>query len=102
MPSKRLRITDDERAKRFRELAREAETSNDPGVFDRAFAAVVKSADKTKKPNAHWSGGKLVPSFAGGVDDVVAGLGVENAERAARALRGIDGKRLSYSQPAIQ
>jgi hypothetical protein len=29
-----------------------------------------------------------------------SGLGVEDTERAARALRGIEGKRLTYNQPA--
>jgi transposase-like protein len=31
-----------------------------------------------------------------------SGLGVEDGERAAKALRGIEGKRLTYNQPAIQ
>ena len=30
-----------------------------------------------------------------------SGLGVEDDERAAKALKGIEGKRLTYDQPAI-
>jgi hypothetical protein len=42
MPAKKSQITDAERAKRIRETAREAETSNDPKDFERAFGKVVK------------------------------------------------------------
>jgi hypothetical protein len=45
-------LTDAERKKRIRETAREAETSNDPAEFERAFVAVAKGAQKPKKPEA--------------------------------------------------
>ena len=41
MPAKKTTITDEERAKRIRETARKAETSNDPKDFDRAFEKIV-------------------------------------------------------------
>jgi hypothetical protein len=51
MPAKKNQITDAERAKRIRETALEAETSNDPADFERAFSGVVKAApEKTGKP----------------------------------------------------
>jgi hypothetical protein len=46
MPAKKTTLTDAERAKRMRALAREAETDNDPASFDRAFDKVVKPAVK--------------------------------------------------------
>ena len=45
MPAKRAQLTDAERAKRIRETAREAETSNDPRDFERAFGKVAKPRD---------------------------------------------------------
>ena len=42
MPSKKKQITDEERAKRIEEAARELGTSNDPASFDCAFEKVVK------------------------------------------------------------
>ena len=48
MPAKKASPTDAERAKRIREAAREAETSNDPADFERAFAVVAR-ASKPKK-----------------------------------------------------
>lgn len=48
MPAKKYQISDAERSKRIREIARELETSNDPTDFDRAFAAVAKGAQKPK------------------------------------------------------
>ncbi len=60
MPAKQNQITDEERAKRIREAARELETSDDPKDFDRAFDRVAKpnpdgalrepQNPKTKKP----------------------------------------------------
>jgi hypothetical protein len=48
MPAKKTTLTDAERAKRMRALAREAETDNDPASFDRAFDKVVKPAPVAK------------------------------------------------------
>jgi hypothetical protein len=45
MPAKKSRITDEERAKRIAEAARELGTDNDPASFDRAFAKVVKRSE---------------------------------------------------------
>jgi hypothetical protein len=45
------KLTEAERAKRIREAARKAETSNDPADFERAFA-VVSRAPKPKKQKA--------------------------------------------------
>jgi hypothetical protein len=42
MPAKKTSLNDAERAKRIREAAREHETDNDPGSFERAFARVAK------------------------------------------------------------
>jgi hypothetical protein len=46
--------SDAERAKRIRELAREAETSSDPKEFERVLGKVVSSSensDKSKRPD---------------------------------------------------
>jgi hypothetical protein len=43
MPAKKASLPDAERAKRIRELAREAETENDPASFQRAFERVVRA-----------------------------------------------------------
>jgi hypothetical protein len=48
MPAKQTKLTDAERAKRMRALAREAETDNDPASFDRAFDRVVRPAQVAK------------------------------------------------------
>jgi hypothetical protein len=53
MPAKKTTLTDAERAKRMRILAREAGTDNDPASFDRAFDRVVRPA-----PAAKAEGGK--------------------------------------------
>lgn len=50
MPAKKHQITDEERAKRIREAARELETSDDPKDFERAFKAVMDS--KQPKPKS--------------------------------------------------
>ncbi len=41
MPRKTHTLTDEERAKRIRETAREIGTSNDPEDFERAFGKIV-------------------------------------------------------------
>jgi hypothetical protein len=48
---KRPRLTDAERHKRFLDMAREVEASEDPKDFDKAFSEVVKpsASDKTKR-----------------------------------------------------
>ena len=46
MPAKKTTLTDAERARRIREIAREAETSNDPKDFERAFAVVAAISKK--------------------------------------------------------
>jgi hypothetical protein len=48
MPAKKTSVTDAERAKRIRDAAREAETSNDPASFERALAAVAKGIKKER------------------------------------------------------
>lgn len=48
MPAKKTNLTDAERAKRMRALAREAGTDNDPASFDRAFDRVVRPAPVAK------------------------------------------------------
>lgn len=45
----RPRLTDAERSKRFRDMAREVEASDDPKDFDRAFDRVVTP----KGPSRH-------------------------------------------------
>jgi len=56
MPTKKSSLSDAERAKRIREAAREAGTSNDPASFDRAFEKVIGGEKKRQptraKPNA--------------------------------------------------
>ena len=53
MPAQKRKLPDAERAKRIRETAREAETSNDPASFERAFAKVAKPASPPAvKPNS--------------------------------------------------
>lgn len=52
MPTKKITLTDAERAKRIRETAREIETDNDPASFDRAFAKVVQTSKQPAKTDA--------------------------------------------------
>ncbi len=48
MPAKKdPPLTDEERARRIRELAAEAGTSDDPATFERAFGKVVKGEAPT-------------------------------------------------------
>ena len=42
-------MSNDERAKRIREAAQDAQTDNDTASFERAFAAVARGAHKPKK-----------------------------------------------------
>lgn len=49
MPAKKSPIGDDERAKRIRDAAQDAQTDNDPASFERAFAAVERGIRKPKK-----------------------------------------------------
>ena len=52
MPAKKEpALTDEERARRIRDLAAEAGTSNDPSTFDRAFAKVVRG--QPENPSNH-------------------------------------------------
>jgi hypothetical protein len=45
------RLTDDERAKRIREAAREVEAAENGRVFERAFKKIVKPAKIKGRPN---------------------------------------------------
>jgi hypothetical protein len=45
MPAKKTTLTDAERAKRIREIAREIGTDNDPESLERAFKKVVRPRD---------------------------------------------------------
>jgi hypothetical protein len=51
MPAKKTILTDADRAKRIREIAREIGTDNDPASFDRTVKKVVRpeKADVTKR-----------------------------------------------------
>ena len=51
VPAKKQHITDEERAKRLRELARESGTSNSPEDFERAFKKVVPKPPSPKHPD---------------------------------------------------
>ncbi len=52
MPKKKTVLTEQDRAKRLREAARELETDNDPGSFERAFGKVVKTTHPSKSGSA--------------------------------------------------
>jgi hypothetical protein len=52
MPAKKSNRTDEDRAKRIRDAARELGTDNDPKSFERAFAAVARGSQKPKKPES--------------------------------------------------
>jgi hypothetical protein len=39
-PAKRPPLTDPERHKRFKEMAKEVDADDDPGAFDRAFSSI--------------------------------------------------------------
>jgi hypothetical protein len=49
MPAKKHTISDEERARRIRDLARKAETDQSPRAFERAFKKVVSSKRSTPK-----------------------------------------------------
>ena len=51
MPAKKQHLTEEERAKRLRELAREIGTSNSPEDFERAFKKVVTQAASRPRRN---------------------------------------------------
>ena len=54
-PDKKSKLTDAERFKRFHDMAREVEASDDPKDFDKAFDKVVNpkrpASNETKKRN---------------------------------------------------
>jgi hypothetical protein len=52
MPAKKTNLTDAERAKRIREIAREIGTDNDPKSLERAFDKVVRPKESVRKPKA--------------------------------------------------
>lgn len=53
MPAKKSTLTDEERAKRIQDAAREVGTNNDPDAFDRAFRKVMKGGKKApEKPDS--------------------------------------------------
>lgn len=52
MPTKRTHLSDTERAKRIREIAREIGTDNDPESLERAFKKVVHPKDPRQHRNA--------------------------------------------------
>lgn len=54
-------LTDDERARRIRELAEAAGTSDDPAAFDRALTRVVRG--EAERPR---NGGQVKPSSGQG------------------------------------
>jgi hypothetical protein len=45
------KLTDTERHKRFLDMAREVEASDDPKDFDKAFDKVVRSPPKSRQEN---------------------------------------------------
>jgi hypothetical protein len=49
-PERKPKLTDAERFKRFHDMAREVEASDDPEDFDKAFTKVVRP-DAKKKPS---------------------------------------------------
>jgi hypothetical protein len=49
MPSKKYSISDEERAKRLRETAREIETAESHKAFDRAFKKVVRAKPESRE-----------------------------------------------------
>ncbi len=50
MPKKKELLSDDERAKRIREAAQQAEVDNDPASFERAFAVVASAKKQEPQP----------------------------------------------------
>jgi hypothetical protein len=48
MPAKKTVLTDTERAKNIRKLAREVEASDDPAVLDSALKKIVRPKDPQK------------------------------------------------------
>ena len=60
MPPKKRTLTDAERAKRIREIAREVGTDNDPASFERAFEKVVHPTARIKSMGDITSGAPWV------------------------------------------
>jgi hypothetical protein len=52
MPAKKTKLTDAERAKRMRELAREVEADNDPASLDKALRKIVQHRSAPMKAKA--------------------------------------------------
>jgi hypothetical protein len=52
MPAKKTMLTDAERAKNIRKLAREVEADNDPAILDRALRKIVQHRPEPAKPSA--------------------------------------------------
>jgi hypothetical protein len=52
MPAKKTKLTDAERAKRIRAIAREIGTDNDPESLERAFEKVVRPTRQTATSDA--------------------------------------------------
>ena len=51
MPAKKHQLTDAERAKRMRQLARETETDNDPASLERSLGKIIQHRPEPAKPN---------------------------------------------------
>lgn len=51
-PARKPKLTDAERFKRFREMAKTVEASDDPKDFDKAFKKVVAPKPKAKGTSA--------------------------------------------------
>jgi hypothetical protein len=54
-PKRDPKLTDEERHKRFVQMAKEVEASNEPKDFDLAFERVVKPSDSLPRPSAKRS-----------------------------------------------
>jgi hypothetical protein len=52
MPAKKFHLTDAERAKNIRKLAREVEASDDPAILDGALRKIVQHRPEPAKPSA--------------------------------------------------
>jgi hypothetical protein len=52
MPAKKHQITDAERAKNIRKLAREIEARDDPAILDKALRKIVQHRPEPAKPSA--------------------------------------------------
>jgi hypothetical protein len=52
MPAKKTQITDEERAKNMRKLAREVGAENDPAILDGALRKIVERRTEAAKTSA--------------------------------------------------